>query len=176
MIIGIDIDDTITNTSDLIRELAKKEYPDYKGKLRVPKDKYEEFQDKYVNYIHANATLKEGVVDTLNYLKENGCTLLFITYRGFNRGNIEITKEYFKKYNIPYDDIISVEKDKGIVAKEYNVDLFIEDKSEVIEQMIKYGIDYIKMYKENDNNNYRVVNNWKEIKEILKERINNYGR
>ena len=103
MIIGIDIDDTITNTSDLIRELAKKEYPDYKGKLRVPKDKYEEFQDKYVNYIHANATLKEGVVDTLNYLKENGCTLLFITYRGFNRGNIEITKEYFKKHILKAD-------------------------------------------------------------------------
>ncbi len=170
MIIGIDIDDTITKTTELYKEIALKEYPKYKG--RIPDGKYTEFRAKYGEYIRKNVLLKEDVLEVLNYIKSKGHQIYIVTLRGIDGEYIiEETKSYLKENKIPYDKIIGGAINKGKVAKENNIDLFIEDRSEVIKDLIKYKIPYIKMYKKGDINfPYTVAKDWKKVLKMLKER------
>ena len=171
MIIGIDIDDTITNTTELVRKIAEFEYPSYSGFPTIPEKKYKEFCLKYRNYIESNVTIKDNALDVLNYIKDQGHKIIIVTLRGYGKESLDTTIKYLDENNIPYDKIIGGAIDKGKVAKKEKIDLFIDDRSVVIKDLIKHKIPYIKMYKEHDNNRYsNLANNWLEILELLKER------
>ncbi len=171
MIIGIDIDDTITNTTELVKLIAQKEFHNYHGKTIIPESKYDSFHKKYWKYVEANATLKDNVIETFNYIKSKGHKIYIVTLRGYNHESLSTTKKYLKKNKIPYDKIIGGAYEKGRIAKENNIDLFIDDRSMVIKDLIKYKIPYIKMYKEHDNNYpYTTAYDWYQIEEMLKER------
>ena len=47
MILGIDIDDTITNTSIVVNKYFKQEYPEYPNRHLLPKKEYKKFLKKY---------------------------------------------------------------------------------------------------------------------------------
>jgi len=75
MRIGIDIDDTITNSHDYVIYLKKKYLPQYDSTKLLPDDVFREFINKYDSLIHKNAPLKEGVVEAITYLKNAGHTI-----------------------------------------------------------------------------------------------------
>ena len=116
MVIGIDIDDTITNSSELIMEYAKRFFESddiniVNDILRAPKieGKLLEFYHKYLPEMIERYTVKENAVEVINRLKENGFKIIIITARGYTitQGNLDIiTIDYFNKHGIMADEII----------------------------------------------------------------------
>ena len=172
MIIGIDVDDTMTNTTEMVRELARREYPNYYGVSVIPPREYKSFYLKYKDYIEENVSLKEHVHEVLNYLKGEGYQIYIVTLSGHGKDTLDMTKKYLDKNNIPYDKIIGGAVNKGRIAKKNKISFFIDDRSIVIKDLIKYKIPYIKMYKEYDENDpYTLAYDWYQIENLLKERI-----
>ena len=179
MRLGIDIDQTIVNTSTVALEYANK----YAKELNLKN--YEElykaeglkFYIKYLTEILKNVSLFPGVLEALNILKEKGFELIFITARGssfefdFTYDHESITKETFKKYNIPHDKIIYKCFPKGETAFKEKIDFFIDDKEENLDDIAKYGIKCLKMVSNiNEESDHLKFDNWQDIlKFLLKE-------
>lgn len=171
MRLGIDIDDTITNTKKYVIDLKKKVFPDILDPTALlPKDVFMEFINKYDDEIHQNVTLKEDVCDVLNWLKEKGHELYFITARGnYSTNSEKDTITYFQKYAIPYDKIIFNVQNKGKVAYENGIDIFIDDKEEMCNSVHKYGIDCLRIIEDiTGESNFKKFSSWKDIMMYLK--------
>ena len=84
MVIGIDVDDTITKTSKCANKLLKNDNKynyviDYHD---LNSDDYDEFINKYIGNIYDCVPLKEDVVNTLKLWHDEGIKIIFITARG----------------------------------------------------------------------------------------------
>lgn len=169
MILGIDIDDTIAKTSLEALKCLKEYEPTYNNHRDLPSKKYNDFMAKYVERIMAEEELFEGVKEAFDYFNSKGYSVIFITARNnaFSNKVIKITKEYLKKYDIKYDSIIFDQIKKGCKAKENKVDIFIDDKEEVLENVNSYGIECIRFTNEMDSK-FKIFNSWHQIIEYLK--------
>lgn len=175
--IGIDIDNTITNTSNLANNLLKNDinfngYFDYHN---LSKSSYILFLNKYLDYIEKNVELNKNVVSVLNYLHERGCYIVLITARGSrNFKNTEVnTLNYLKNKNICYDKIIFKQESKLKVSQEEKIDVFIDDKIKVLDEMNNKNILTIKFGKCDKKIKHKVANNWLEVKKIIDDLLNN---
>lgn len=148
MIIGIDIDDTITDTYEVMmnygqefvtKELKKEPIIDenkkcmthfyLKALLGWNDKEEEEFFIKYYEKIVKNVKPKTLALDYLNKLKEEGHKIILITAR-WETDNFDVKKEtekWIKENNIPCDKLIINAENKLIAAKEENLDVFIDD-------------------------------------------------
>lgn len=182
MRIGIDIDDTITNSWESLIPLYRKifgikidentepYYGSVKDKMTL--DEFLEMGRKYQDKM-AEAPLKEDAYEILTKLKQEGHTIIFITARGKSYTNAyKSTKKYLDKHHIPYDKLIVDTFDKSKACQEENIDLFIDDAKKHCEEVLSCGIDaimmetsYNKKYKE-----FKHVKNWKEVYEYIKNR------
>mgnify|MGYP004644761709 CR=1 FL=1 len=193
MNIGIDIDNTIT---EIQNELNKAAY-DYAIKLGknidnnlqdIDKngDTYEEkFQFSYdeLKYFLKNiqediankAKPRDNAVDVINKLKKEGHKIVIITARDseFHDNPYFFSKNWLDENNIKYDKIIVNARKKGIVCKNENIDLFIDDQLKNCIEDEKEGIQTIRI--SDDNKKYTNViplKDWKEIyRFILSTRI-----
>lgn len=142
MRIGIDIDDTITNSYNKILEELQKEYGinrfDYinqgktyydieQQKSRFPG--YDKFCSDNFERILKDVPLKHGVVEILNKLRENGHDIFFITARhlGEYKNPYEFTKKFLDDHQINYNELHTGIMNKGKFCQENNIDLFIDD-------------------------------------------------
>ena len=168
MTIGIDIDDTMTETSKKAMEYLNKYEPSYKDYHNLPKELYLKYMQLYIDDILGNAELKNGVKDALDYLKSKNFNIVIITARSntYSSNVIDITHAYLKKYQIPYDKIFFNKEIKGKTAKENNVDIFIDDKENVLDDVNSYGIECIRIG--NGFSKYKTFNNWKDIIDYIK--------
>lgn len=172
MRIGIDIDDTITNSKEYVTNLKKHLYPEYDYNKNLPEDVFLEFINKYDSVIHKNVELKDGVKESLDYLKEQGHEIIFITARGeFSKTSEEDTLNYFKEYNIPYDKLICEAYDKGKIAFDNKIDIFIDDLLTNCRRVNTYGIKVIKFARPDDQceGEFVVFDNWKDIIKYIDE-------
>jgi uncharacterized HAD superfamily protein len=149
MTIGIDIDDTITNTSELITEYAKKYLgfseeevinnivcaPEITGKIL-------DFYYEYLPQMMAKYTLKANVREVIERLKAKGHKIVIVTARGYTvkSGLIEITKKYFEQHNIIVDKMIFKAKNKVNACLENGINLMIDDSIKVLEDLQKNGV------------------------------------
>lgn len=173
MIIGIDIDDTITKTSLVSNKYLKLFDDNYKDYHDLPHDKYIEFIKLYMEKIITNNIIKEGAREAISTLKENGCKIIIITARNnlYCSNNIELTKKFLKDNHIYYDKIIFDElnlENKGIQANEERIDIFIDDKEEVLDKIANYNIKCIRIT-DDKKSKYTAFNNWKDIVEYIKK-------
>lgn len=185
MKIGIDIDDTITDTWECL-------IPHYSKTFNVPVDKlkksipyYPAVEDKvtleeyfekvipiYDKYIR-NVPLKENVKEVIDKLYELGHSVVFITDRGKEQHNAyENTKGYLDKHQIKYDKLFIKAGDKAKICCEENIDLFIDNSikhcnfvSECKIEILMFETIYNKDIKE-----FKHVKNWNEIYEYIKNR------
>ena len=173
MILGIDIDDTITDSSKTIDIYLKKEYPDYDNYHMLPKKEYKRFLKKYIKEMRDAYPIKEGVLEAWDYFKKNHFKIILITARDNKnyRGNIKDTKKFLARHGIFYDKIYFRETKKGKKAYKEHVDLFIDDKESVLDNISLYGITGVCMGK---SNNYQSFDNWDQLLKYIKE--GNYGR
>ena len=82
--IGIDIDNTLTNTSIVSNALVKEDKL-YHGVLDyhdLNKEEAKDFLSKYLEQVVWNIDIKDDALEVLKYWKNKGYKLIFITARG----------------------------------------------------------------------------------------------
>ncbi len=160
MNIGIDIDDTIANTYDILFNYAQnytineigKEIKDVNRNSVTHMycttfhnwniEEENAFLDKYYEKTVLKVQPKIYAVENIKKLKENGNKIYLITAR-FLAENFDVeksTKDWLKKYDIPYDDLILNSQNKVNVAKENHIDIFIDDSIKNCTEMTHAGI------------------------------------
>lgn len=134
MIIGLDIDDTMTNSSELIMEYAKKFFKTTDEKLinnilhaKKIDGELLDFYYKYLPEMMETYSLKENVKEVIDRLRLKGCKIIIITARGHTvqAGLIDITNKYLQKHGIFADEIIFKAADKLDICLEKNIDVMI---------------------------------------------------
>lgn len=138
MRIGIDIDDTITNTYTFIL----KRYSEYFNveystliKERVTYDilqknpLYRQFVKDTFEKTMMDVDLKDNVKETIDALTKDGHEIIFITARHHSEyeNPYEFSNKYLKKNNIHFDELHVSISNKGEFAREHNVDVLIDD-------------------------------------------------
>lgn len=195
MIIGLDIDDVISNTHEVLIKYAQIYSEKY---LNKNIEKYDsnnfievlgcstEEEQKYYRTYYTKA-LKEiipkfYVKEILTKMKEDGYKIILITVRSDKECNgnaYEITKDWLNKYEIPYDKLIIESFNKKEICAKYKVNVFIDDSIKNCELVAELDIPVFLMnapfnilYK--DTNKIRRVDNIidlynkiSEIKEIM---------
>lgn len=170
MIIGIDIDDTLTETSSFANSLVGSEVKDYH---ELERDELLKFVHENIENITLNVEVKKDAIEILKMWKKKGWKIVFITARGDENVAIFKTLLYFKKYDIPFDKIVFKKHSKALTCKKENVDIFIDDKEIVLNEVKEMGIKTIKMGGESDK--HEVVKSWLELSNII-ERLGENGR
>ena len=176
MTIGIDIDNTITNTSIYSNTLLKKD-PLYNSKnnyRELKKEEIKNFLTKYIESIVESVLVKEDVIDTLSYWKNKGYKIVFITARGAEKTDnytslksTFLTSLYFAKNNIPFDELVFFQEEKGAACLNEFVDIFIDDKENVLDEVAKKGIKTLRISEEKVESKHKLVQNWQEIRKYI---------
>lgn len=186
MRIGIDVDNVLSDTSSLVFEYAKeydKKYKEGKGVVNPeserPTGKFDWndedikiFLNKYIDEIVENANPLEDAVEIINKLKEEGNEIYIITNRNKSRLKepYEVTFDWLNKNNVYYDKLIVDSGLKGIVCKDNDVKILIDDSIEQCNDAINHGINALLFdTKENQNKDIKRVHSWKEIYELLRK-------
>ena len=190
MKIGIDIDDTITNTSEEI-DIWAKEYTEkiLKRKFELPKleildsmwarhlynwtiEEDKNFWDLYYEKIVENVKPKENAVEIINELGKNNEIIIITARWDIESGIIsKMTKDWLKNNNICYQKLYMGHLDKINIIKENNIDLFIDDSFKNCKEVAKIGIKTMLMdsriNKKMEDNTIERVFSWKDIKEKI---------
>ncbi len=194
MNIGFDIDDTITNSSDIFVKYAI-EYNHIK-KICYPininekdqtlafgwnNDNKIEFQKRYLKKILMETTPNKDVINTINHLKNNHHTIFLITARSDYEipGMYELTKEWLLKNQINYDKLFVNSNDKLSICKDNDIDIFIDDNVDICNNIFENSkinvVLYTTRYNKNIETNFKRIFNWRQIllyvKKIEEEKI-----
>ena len=177
MKIGIDIDNTITETSLLANLLVKNDYRynEAKDYHNLSEEKLKDFLTNYLSDIVYNVNIKADVKGTLEMWHNLGYKIIFITARGVEKTNnfinlrtLHLTSMYFEKEKIPFDEIIFFKDSKAQTALKYKLDLFIDDKESVLDEMASVGIKTLRMTADLTSK-HKIVNSWQEIQKIVSQ-------
>lgn len=181
MNIGVDIDDTITNTYETLLTIISMKYGLNHRKLISKKLAYTEIYSKLDNFdlykkdlfymMARSVTLKENVVEVLKKLKSEGNNIIFITARNYEDyvEPYKISYEYLVKNNIPFDKLFVNVYDKGNLCKKENIDIFIDDNVRNCNSVKNVGIRTIQFDTEFTLkiDDAEHVSSWNEIYELL---------
>ena len=185
MRIGVDVDDTITNTWKAL-------IPHFSRMFNVPVDKLKKSRGYYysvsdlvsldeyfekilplLDEIMPNVEIKDNVKEVIDKLYELGHSIVFITARsGGYTDPYKLTKDYLDKYKIKYDKIVVGVRRKDQICLEENIDLFIDDSFVHCDSVSKLGIDVLMMDSEYNikYKNFKHVKNWNEVYNYIKGR------
>lgn len=168
MRIGIDVDETLTDTEISFNEVIKKYNIKFDKKYsdKWSKKEAEYLLGNFCEEIIGEAKLKKGAKEAIKFLKDSGHELFIITARNNNYSkNIEdITRNLMKENNLEIDDYYFNQNKKSGIAKKLNIDLMIDDNINVYNNMKKVNIDCILFGDE--------IKNWKDVLKYI-ERKNN---
>lgn len=179
MNIGLDIDDTMTNSSELMTEYAKKYFNTTDINqinnllhTKMSSEKVFDFYNQYLPEMMEKYELKENVKEVIDRLHANGHKIIIITARGrtIKNGLEEITEKYLKKHKIEVDNIIFREVDKAAVCVANNIDIMIDDSIPILEKVKASGIKavlFTSIRNQNISTNIDRVTNWLELENYL---------
>lgn len=137
--IGIDIDDTITDTfyhlmpavaeyfnKDI--EYLKENKISYTSLTPKMKEKELEFARKYFDKLIPLTPIKPHAAEYIRKIKKLGHKIIIITARNslFYKDPYKTSSEYLKSHNVEFDELICT-FDKAGICKEQNVNIFIDD-------------------------------------------------
>lgn len=190
MVIGIDMDDTICSTNELIILEADKydkevlggsgikdesayEFTEMMGWEKDMKGKF--FADR-LEYIMSHAEIKPGAREVINKLHDEGNKIIIISFRKgkYLSDPTNLTKEWLDRHNLHYDKIYTDTGSKVDECLENNVKLFIDDKESHCEEVSNAGIDVILFTNayNHDENRFVRKDNWDDIYKYIKEKYN----
>ncbi len=196
MRLGIDIDDTTLVTVDgmikygdiFCQEILKR--PNTKSNLGDIKDRFYlnalygwseetkfQFFDMYYKNVLEECYPKAESPKIIKKFKEDGDEIYFISARITSIKDCpaeKITEETLNNYQIPYDKIIIGAYDKLQYCLDNQIEVFIDDSYEVLEELTKHGIKcYLMTTPMNSSievaSNIKRVSTWEEIYNDLKE-------
>ena len=180
MRIGIDIDDTLTNTKEIQITYWKEyhhKYPNEEYTDNLPDNinvfgypYIQQFWDIYREELSFNCSFKKNAGEVLKLLKNDGHTLCIITSRPDSkykdlRNRLD---KWFKDNNIYYDELYTDARYKGKVAKKEKIDIIIDDCDYHLDEAAKYGIKGI-LFSNQKSNKYPTVDNWLNLYDIIKK-------
>ena len=140
--IGIDIDDTITNSSEVFIKYAKQYNKEHGIEFRIDTtqldvskafgwsdDNYKEFVKTYLKEILTEAQPKEYAIDVIKRLQDEGHRIILITARHERELDDPyiFTKRWLELNNVNYDKLIVNSKKKAISCLENGVEIYIDD-------------------------------------------------
>lgn len=148
MNIGIDIDDTISETFETLLPYSQKyTIEDLKRKSEIDMNQNfldhfyivymngwnekeaTDFWSKYYGEILKKVNIKKFASEVINKLKQEGHKIYLITARwDMPNDDIQgITKQWLIENNVEYDELIINASDKLKLVEEKNIDIFIDD-------------------------------------------------
>ena len=147
MRIGIDIDETLTETEKSFDEVIKKYNVPFSKKYKdrwIPEEAQFLF-DNYGKEILGDVELKKDVKESLEYLKSKGHELIVISARNtiYEKNSDKMTYDLIKKYQLPIDEVYLRQPTKSELAKELGIDIMIDDSIDVYNNMKRENIDCI---------------------------------
>lgn len=183
MIIGIDIDDTITDLSDIFLKYATLYNKENEIDFKIDKtqwdidkafgwnnDDFMKFSKKYLEILLNEAKPKKGCVDVINKLREDGHKIVIITARNSEEliDPYEFTKNWLELNNIGFDKLVVNSNKKEEDCINNKIDVFIDDRPENCENVYKklhipvFLFDSV--YNTNDKNSLiERVFSWEEV-------------
>lgn len=183
MKIGIDIDDTMTNTFDyLIPYIAeffevdinylKNNNISYSNLPEAMKKRELEFAKKYYDIVIPGTPFKPKVAEYIDKIKSLGHEIIIITARDkrLYTDEYKTTIKELKDNNIKYDKLIC-DFDKAKVCKNEKINFFIDDSIENCTKVAKLGIKTLLFNSKsniNSETNLIRVDNWKQVYEKIK--------
>lgn len=182
MKIGIDIDDVLTDSSEVMKkyiyqfdetgEMERHLEEVMRGEL--PTDNIRKFMSNNVTKIQKDVKVKENASEVIKRLIDAGDEIIFITSRGEERfkGSEAITIECLKLNHIKYKQIIFNVFDKAKICKENNIDLMIDDSIKYCEEIRKENINsivYTSIVNKDIKTDIKRVNNWLELEKVIME-------
>ena len=198
MNIGIDVDDTISETFETLLPYAQKyTIEDLKRESKVHMDgnlgnhfyivymndwneqEATAFWSKYYAEILKKLNIKTFASEVIKNLKQQGHKIYLITARwDMPNDNVkEITKKWLEQNEVEYDELIINASDKLKIVQEKNIDIFIDDSFKNC-KAIADNSD-IKVYMMNSRVNgdledekVKRVFSWPEISDIISKEEN----
>lgn len=173
MKIGIDIDGCLNNFHAAMSSIIKRDYgietPEeiyyMVEELNLDKDEWEAFWEKYNPELLDMMDVTPGAIEVLTKLRRIGCHLTIITARDYRVA--ELTIEWLKKHNVPYDEIYFTAEHKHEVCKWKRIKYMIEDNPAYAIKLAEAGIEvalYSRSYnKELKHDNINAVESWDDI-------------
>ena len=183
MRIGIDLDDTITKTDEILFKYAKIYNKEEKILFNINREEWnltkafgwneeniKEIFSKYLKSIYEEAEIKENAKEKINVLKDDGNKIIIITARDTKslKEVHEVCKDWLINNKINVDKIVVDGEDKAQKCLENKIDIFIDDnicncenvynnlKIPVLLMNGRYNKDY-------QNPKIKRVYNWNEI-------------
>jgi uncharacterized HAD superfamily protein len=182
MNIGIDIDDTITDINDEMFRRAKEYDKTLRNKGIIYPERFyaaqvfdwnEEEKEYYLKNIRKDVVLnahpREGVIDILKEFKNLGYKIYIITSRSkrYYESPYQDTYDWLVKENIPFDKLIVSALDKGLVCKNENIDIFIDDQVKNCLLVKNQGIKTLLFdigIPQKGIEQFETVKNWNEVR------------
>ena len=196
MNIGIDIDDTISETFEILLPYAQKYTIEELGKegtidfnkecvnhyyiekmFNWSKEESISFWEEYIKEMLENVNVKTFAQDTIKNLKENGNNIFLITARwNTPKNNVEETTiKWLEDNNIVYDKLfINAEANRKVqIVKENNIDIFIDDSYENCKDVSEKTNAKVFMMNTRVNEKFLLQNikrvySWSEIEHLIK--------
>ena len=186
MRIGIDIDDTITNTWDEVipyysrefgvpEEELRKSMPYYQAvKDCCSREEYFERIQPIYNNVCSRVPLRDNVVKVLTDLHNKGHEIFFISSRGEGYSDAySLTKEYLDRNGVPYDRLIvgaSHNKDNLCITEK--IDLFIDDSYNHCVNASKLGVRVLlaERYYNKERLGFPHLKDWNDIYKYIENR------
>ena len=154
---GVDIDDTIADTCEIIcvyaydytMNVLKREVKfnfcacsqhDYTKRIFGWTDEEsDEFWNLYLDKIFLKVKPFTLCAEYLKKLKDEKNEIIFITAR-YGENVEKMTKEWLEKNNILYDKLIINAQNKGKIALDNKIDIFIDDSLQNCMEVSKVGV------------------------------------
>lgn len=186
MKIGIDIDNTITDTLPILKQYCKRYNEEIvKRNLLMNEEGFSTFNlydwteeenldfcSKYLEEVVLQAKVKENAKEVIQRLREEGNTIYIITARikPHFKEPYETTQKFLQKNGIVYDELLVGSTNKKQFCIENNIDVMIDDEPQninPISQIIPV-IAIRAIYNEHcEGNNIIKANNWSEVYNII---------
>ncbi|MCI8575371.1 MAG: hypothetical protein HFI09_02770 [Bacilli bacterium] len=175
MKIGIDIDDTITETKWEISKQIKKYRHKYKLKRysdthQLSDEDFKKFMVEFGEKIYTGMKVKKRAAEVIRKWHEQGHYIILVTARSeLDCPNIkEYTKAFLKENYLLHDALIFDSKNKGFDTSELGLDIFIDDRESVLDTF--KGPFLIRVLEDKKNySKYKKARNWKEISDIVQK-------
>ena len=182
MRIGIDLDNTICRTTEMVNKKLNEYCKEKKlNPLDIMNDEYlkEEFFNENVEDIYREVEIKRDVYHVLKRLKSRGNSIFVVTARGntiVNDGEHveEIIREWLHKNNISVDDVFvgAYGEVKAEVCKKHNIDLMIDDDPYNYKMLMSHGVDCLLF---DDRGKYDLKHdyftNWLDIEKYIEKKV-----
>ena len=179
--IGIDIDDTITNSTRVVRKYINKYSNSEELKNNIEgiirgiyvSEESKVFYKKYSKQIGNNIKVKKNAKEIINKLYDEGYRILIVTARNNNYYDdaYGFSCDYLKRNGIKFHELFVDNAYKLKLCKEEKIDILIDDSVDIVNELYDNNINsllFTSSINKNKKSKSKRVNNWLQVYDYIK--------